>query len=643
MKQLTLLVATLLPAAVYTQVIKPLKPVTTVTRQTPVDTIPVRSGSKPPVNVTNQPPVVTGKPPVSTPPVTGLVTEIRPPASLKWYTYYPASGPDVKPAVWVYDYSAGEKKYLLNGGQTPEWQCDFIWTNIPAAATAARFEISSLPFPWTEEKNFTGIVDTRIIQRTKPDSVRFSVTFKEKSAGIIPQRSSGNIPQIKKPGGVSFAASKPLLTALAAFGVYYVRVIPVDATGKAVDKPGNSIKIAPSIIKFPDAPAPTTEDSLASDYVITGVKYTQMHYPELQYAQCMVITGYNENYNSGPLGNTWTSEMIGSFKLAFPPGTIICPSPPQKKSWYEKAFNSVADAAKIAINGASKVYSETKGFLKNKFSEYLCNYDPVVSSNKKLLEKTGANKKTIDDGCNTAAGVVFETAMTYAGMPPAIPNYEEMCRMAKGQVIDLMIQKASEETGMPCDESCKELIKQGYDKMVEESAAKNIHQGGFFNYKPDPRGQYRLPYVEIEITRKGNTQKNNNVVISLQFTPGVTKTFSLTDKKYQPYTKTISTFDLYESIRIPVPYLKNPGDKIKLVAVLTPRFAYALYTCSDGRLENIDTRQRLCGGINTIETGEDPKNSSGYSMMVDNATISINPSGKIKLAPGVNTSFPHHQ
>lgn len=642
MKQLTFLAVALLPLLLYAQITRPPKPVT-ILRETPQDTVPARSVSKPPTTISNKPSVATGTRPVTSMPTAPLIIDMRPPASLKWYAYYQASDPDVKPPVWVYDYYTGEKKYLLNTEQTPQWQCDFIWTNIPAAATAARFEISSLPFPSSDEKNFTGIVDTRIIQRTMPDSIKFPVSYKEKTATGGTVSRPGSMPLLKKTGTVTFISTKSVINALAGYGVYYVRVVPLDAEGKQIDKPGNSIKIAPDIISFPKPQVPTSEDSLASDYEITSVKYTQMHYPEQQYTQCIVVTGYNNNFNFGPVGTVWDNQAIATFKNAFPVGKIICPSPPKEKSWYEKAFNSVADAAKIAINGASKVYNETKGYLKNKFSEYLCNYDPVVSTNKKLLEKAGADKKTVDDGCNTAAGVVFETAMTYAGMPPSIPNYDEMCRMAKGQVIDLMIQKASEETGMPCDENCKELIKKGYDKMVEESAAKNIQNGGFFNYKPDPRGQYRLPYVEIEITRKRNTQKRDAVVTNLYFTPAVTKTFSSHDNKNQVYSKTINSYDLYEKIQLSIPYLRNTGDKIKLVAVLTPKFAYANYGCSTGKLENIDTRQHLCFGINIIETGEDPKNSSGYSMMVENATINVNPAGKVKLAAGVNTVFPHHQ
>lgn len=658
MKKLCVLFFIGLPLLSAAQVIRQTKPVNTTTPQAPrqmrVDTVPARANTKPPVAGIDKTPPVNKS--VRTGAANHLVAELLPPPNLLWSAHYVASDPDIKPAVWVYEYHAGELQYSTNKNEIPQWQSEFVWTHIPSGAVAARFDISSHPFPADDEIFFNGIVDTRIIQKTAADTVRFSISYKEKALpGQINPGKSRVISPVKSRSTVFTASTSSLLSASAAYGNYYVRITPLDAAGKAIAKPGNAIKIVPDIIKWPPPPIPTSEDSLQSDYEITSVKYTSMHYPEQQYANCIVVTEYNDNFNVGPTGSSWDKQIKDAFKQAFPVGMIICPSPPSEPSWYEKAFNSVTDAVKIAVNGASKVYSETKNYLKTKFSEYMCNYDPVVSTNKKLLEQTGADKKTIDDGCNTATGVAFEAAMTYAGMPPSIPNYDEMCRMAKGQIVDLLIQKASEQTGMPCDETCRQLIMDGYDKMVAESAAKNIQNGGFFNYKPDPRGQYRLPYVEIEITRKRQTQKGASIISSLYFTPGVEKTFNLADTKGQPYSKTINSYDLYEKIQLPVPYLKNAGDKIKLVAVLTPKFAYANFGCADGRLNNIDTRQHFCAGINMIETGEDPKNSSGYSMMVENAMININPAGKIKLSvvpppPGkiglakeINTKFPHHQ
>ncbi len=571
--------------------------------------------------------------------------------NLKWTETYPGDV-DNKNAPWITNYYAGEKKYITGKTETPQWQSDFLWHHIPANAAAARFEISTLPFPLTDEKDFTGIIETRTITKTKADSVKFSISFKQQIKGIQYSRSREKVnTRYSNNTGLQVNNAAILLDALKTYGTYYVRLLVLDGRGSVISKAVNTIKIVPDYINFPPPPVPTSEDSLASDYEITAVNYIQMHYPEAAFVNCIVVTGYPEpekkdeqpDYFS-PMGIKWKQEEVQTFKNTLPIGTIICPSPPKEKSWYEKVFNSAIDAAAWGVNGASKLYSETKDYLKSKFSEYMCNYDPVTSANKKLIEQTGLDKKKIDEGCNVSTGVAFEIAMSYAGMPPSIPNFDEMCKLAEGQIVQTLIQKAAEQTGMPCDEICVELIAKGFEKMVEESSKKNMQNGGFFTYKPDPRGQYRMPYVEIEITRKRNTQKGGQLFTNLYFTPSVQKIYSQSDAYGQPYTTNINTSDVYEKIQLPVPYLHQVGDKIKLIAVLTPKFAFIHTTCSDNKIIGVVPKQQVCAGWNVMEQpGEDPNNSSGYKFMVKDATISINPAGKIKLANNVNTKFPHHQ
>lgn len=640
MRTFLLLFALIITASLPAQVMRPTQPVTKTvnvnnSNAIKTDTTPGRNKTNPTLNSNNRLTNTRMKPSV----LNGMV--IRP--NLKWFIRYVATDPDVKAAVWATDYHAGEMKYISNKGQTPQWKADFIWYAIPDGAQSARVEISAMPFSAEESP---ALIQTKMVQRNKKDSIEFTIDFKENpNAPDYTPRGNAEVLPVKRIN--NYFPYKNFIKELAPVivpGVYYVRLTPLNANGQPVSKPGNTIKIVPDYISFPIPPAPTSEDSLQSDYEITAVKYTSMHYPEQQYTQCMIITGYNDGYKVGPMGNTWNDQLLNSFKQALPIGTRVCPAPPKQKSWYEEAFDDVTNAAAIAVNGASKLYTETKDYLKNKFSEYMCNYDPVVSTNKKMLEQTGLSKQKIDEGCNTATGVAFELAMTYAGMPPSIPNYDEMCRMARGQLVEILVQTAVEKTGMPCDEFCRKQIEEGLNKMIEESAKKNIQNGGFFNYKPDPAGQYRAPYVEIEITRKRITQKGSALFTKLNFTPIVDKTVSQKDIKGIPYSVNISSANLYENIQLPVPYLKNVGDKIKLVAVLTPKMAYVVTGCSDKRITGIDTRQHLCLGWNTIEqNGDDAKSSSGYSLMLENAVINVNPAGKIKLAPGVNTKFAHHQ
>ena len=107
-----------------------------VSGQVKTDSVPVRTNTKPPVDGTDKSPL-DNKPlkPVNTP---KLVAELLPPANLHWSAHYVASDPDVKPAVWVYEYHTGELKYITNKKEIPQWEADFIWTHIPPGAAAAR-------------------------------------------------------------------------------------------------------------------------------------------------------------------------------------------------------------------------------------------------------------------------------------------------------------------------------------------------------------------------------------------------------------------------------------------------------------------------------------------------------------------------
>lgn len=587
-------------------------------------------------------------------------------------TRHLTSDPDVKPPVWTTQYTDDEIIYDSDLKNPPHWEYDFLWTNIPENATEAGFEISTQPFP-PGNTSFNGVQEKRVIKKLavrtvgkqNSDSVRFHIQYQERKQalkvnprlfGSNPSKPGNNpannnisnqdrsaVKQVNAVGAlkppatageqIKNAGPAPLLTDQARYGYYYVRLTALDADGKQIGQFGNSIKIIPRFYDFSE-PIPTSEDSLRSDYEVTAINYIQMHEPEPQFESCLVITGYSD------------PELM---KIGLPVGSVMCPSPPEEPSFYEKATGFVTDAvgfvfevSTVIINGASTIYNETKEYLKNKFGDLLCNYNPAVSG----LKQTGIDKTVVDSSCREVAGATFDAAMTYAGMPPSIPNFDEMCKIAKGQVVELMVQKAIEESGMPCDETCKQLIMQAYDKTVSESAAKNVVSQNGISYKPDPRGQYYRPYVEIEITRKRQSQKGAPIITCLYFTPKVEKFFKdkYDSQNKKAYSVNIKTDKLYQRVELPIPYLKNIGDKIKLVVVLTPKRSYFSYSCPNGAIDGIENYQQHCEGLNVMQAEMgDPRFSSGYASMVDNATITIRPEGKMPLAAGVQTQFVHHR
>ncbi len=632
------------------------------------DTIPKNKQSTWPVKKLNQP-MITTNPVLNKKQLAAYA--LTNPSNLFLVTRHLTSDPEADPPIWATQYTDDEIIYDVDKRNQPNWEYEFIWTNIPATATQARFEISSQPFP-PGETNVANIKESRIIRKLtvrtigkkQADTVHFQISYKESAIQLFSKlltnartnqedkqadlklksqdrsaakqmNSSGRveIPNSINPSYIHTASSTPLLSEQASYGYYFVRLIALDAAGNPVGRIGNSIKIVPRFSEWKE-PVPTSEDSLQSDYEITAIHYVQMHEPEQQFENCLVITGYD------PSNIFMNESFIGS---------VQCPSPPDEPSAFEKITGPISDVADFMVNvtttimnGASIVYNETKDFLKTQFGNLICNYNPAVST----LKETGLNKEDVDASCQVAAGIAFESALTYAGMPSSIPNFDEMCKLAKGEVVELMIQKAAAESGMPCDEICKQGILKAYDDIVSKSAAKNVVTQNGVSFKPDPRGQYQMPYVEIEITRTRQTQKGEPIITSLNFFTQVEKYFkNLYDKdNNKNYAVRIKTDKLYQEVTLPIPYLKNVGDKIKLVAMLTPKRSYFSYVCPHGAILGIENYQQACGGFTEMESEMvDPRFSSGYSNMLEDATITIKPYGKIALAPGVQATFVHYR
>ena len=573
---------------------------------------------------------------------------------------------DNKNAKQKFDFFIGEYRYDLQKGDQPYWELDFLWTNIPYTAKKARLDISQQPFPVGNQTKAYGIIESHVVNLSpnNKDSISFRIQYREKlrlaqigkkllgNLGKLSDsnpNNQNNLKEIRVKNEVNSTVpvkeyrknitslsdvDTQMLSDEASFGTYFVRLTALDASGNPVGNAGNTIKIVPKIYSFPPLPAPSSEDSLQTDYEVTRIEYTPMHDEEIAYNLCVQVTGYNDDY---------PQNIVDAFKSKYPIGSIICPSPPSEPSWYEKAFSAVGGVVEVVANGSSKVYSDTKNYLKDKFNEYLCNYDPVVSLNRKAIEEAGVIKKDVDKGCSMVADATFEAAMTYAGVPPSIPNYDELSKMAKGEVVSLMIQKASEESGMPCGEDCQKLIIDNYDKVIDDSSKKNMQTAGFMYFKPDPRSMYRNPYVKIEVTRKRNSQKGKPIITSLKFTPEVSKEFTI-NTNGTTRKEVITTQLNYEKVELPIPYLKNVGDKITLFAVLTPKQAYMRFNCLDNSPMEIVNYQPKCNGINIGEYSPLPRGYSGYSFMKNNSRIKIlDQYTKIKKNAGVQNEFRHDE
>jgi hypothetical protein len=281
---------------------------------------------------------------------------------------------------------------------------------------------------------------------------------------------------------------------------YYVRVIPMN-NGQAAGGPSNSVKMTYDPngqikITFP-APPPLP---LQTYYDVKILNFTGVHVPEYQYEFCVVVVE-----NKMPQGSLWAG---------FKPGTVLCPEKDQGGSG--DFLDDLSGAIEDAFNFISGLYNKLSDWV----TDLVDKLNPLCIQAKLASSAVKVGEKEVKDACHYIAVAVVTAAKTYVGLPPSLPNFDQLTEIGKDNLVELAAQEL-ENQGIPCPEDCKKVIRQGIDYSLEQvkksasnsSCTSEIEEYGYkplclpsgIITKPDPRGQPAPAVVELEITRRSGT------------------------------------------------------------------------------------------------------------------------------------------
>lgn len=309
----------------------------------------------------------------------------------------------------------------------------------PNGINSGIWQMSRLPFesvcePESIQVFRSGQVNASGLQTT------FSIEFP------LAGQDNFNIPIPQPGGGPSF-----LLNGAALPQQYFVRVLPI-VNGKVECSPSNSVSMevkkaesAVSVATPPTAPTPP----VLFDIEISEV--TPIHFPKYDDLYCVIVTENPYYVENADLVDGW----LGSPYKNIAPGTKLCP---QKYVYEEPSFLEKAGSyLKNALNFVSAFYAA----LKDLAVKLVVKLIPYCYAS----EFGGSYSDDIDSVCMAASEIIVSTAMTYVGLPPSIPNYDQLADTAKGQITELAVQQFEEQTGLPCIEACRDLIEEGVDNV----------------------------------------------------------------------------------------------------------------------------------------------------------------------------------
>jgi phage tail protein X len=279
---------------------------------------------------------------------------------------------------------------------------------------------------------------------------------------------------------------------------YYARILPMQGD-QPVGVPSNTVFLdyypASGNIAVTVPPPPVRPYELK----ITDVQ--PIHFPQSPYLLCVIIT--DNPYYDDPNGFAAQHPLEVPLYELYAPNDTECPVKiASDKSLLQEIVGDLEDA----LNFVSNLYNDLS--------------DIVVSA----LDKVNPACAVSQDVCHSIDVLVVDAAKTYAGLPPSIPNADELKGLGENYLADLAIQKL-EAANIPCPEDCQNKIKSGIDDIftqVQESwsnsgcvSAQQAAEYGVkplclppgVKSKPDPRGQYADGVVTVQVAlRPGFTQ-----------------------------------------------------------------------------------------------------------------------------------------
>lgn len=155
--------------------------------------------------------------------------------------------------------------------------------------------------------------------------------------------------------------------------------------------------------------------------------------------------------------------------------------------------------------------------------------------------------------CKSLAGPALKIGLMYVGIPPDLPNYNELCSMGK----DYVASYVADQTGVPA-----EYVRAGIDQMTDVVNNPPGGAGGTFLW-PDPAFQDQPARIEVLLTNPGK-KPTDGAVLWLRY--GSTQGDSATHPPLIPTwldTQTpLPPLQPGESLRFPIFLTPNPETKI---------------------------------------------------------------------------------
>lgn len=191
--------------------------------------------------------------------------------------------------------------------------------------------------------------------------------------------------------------------------------------------------------------------------------------------------------------NDWFYHYIVTKKPEFPWSELytqgqpvdMTPKPANKNWWdyIEDAFGAIVDGMESIVNWVSQAWKDIKSFAVDVASSAACFGDETCKEVIRPFVETGLN-----------------TGLAALGIPPEIPNFDQLTSMGKGYLVKTLAAQAGVDPTLAEFVMTDENIQAGVEAFIDQSA--EPASGDPLGLKLDPAYQYRPAYLMIELTNR---------------------------------------------------------------------------------------------------------------------------------------------
>ncbi len=388
-------------------------------------------------------------------------------------------------------------------------------------------------------------------------------------------------------------------SATAAPNMLHVRVLPLKRKAGAQfgGAPSNTVRVLynVSVPPPPDFSFVEIDTDPLGLFEIEITNFTPATFEDRNRWGCVTVVGHNFEGRS--------DFIIDAHKSLFPIGKEFCPKPYRGDGTRVESFEDFIDWALESFDWLGDQYNA----LMDLAVDVLMDYTPFGLQCKAAAELAG--ELGADGGaawCRTGAKLAVQAGATALGIPPHMPEFNELIDQGVDYAAELAIAEIEARTGLPCVGPCADAIRAGISHFADELKRasdmpgcvdpKTAHARGreplclpdTVIARPAKGATTTLPLVELRVTRTSKPVPPVRYLFDGRCTASIASIVS-NDFPERSWTgpspstpistpaQTV-TGRLYKGRGFPLDVAMEPGETLEIAALLEPAwYAFPFY------------------------------------------------------------------